>query len=259
MDSQAKDSTSSVAIADAGVAPTKPEFTAAAAARLLRELCEHSKRGDHAWVEARVQLPLQGIQSMNANDPDQMLAVHENSSVEEFHYTRYCLMFSGADSSLRDFTFDKEDASGRIDLGPVTHRVHFDLSSVPPRLTTVDAVIVPSAIPAQPATRRPYMLEAPPAGFTRDESTQAPALRREVIRQLRAKSACIDSYTTKYQSVFRVRAIATNHGGIDVMPFQLVRASLLSCLRSQFREFKTKQAGGTSAIIEVLIPIRSGS
>ena len=102
------------------------------------------------------------------------------------------------------------------------------------------------------------MIEAPPAGFTRDESAQAPALRLEVIRQLRAKSACIDSYTTEYESVFRVRAIATNHGGINVMPFQLVRASLLSCLRSQFREFKTKQPDGTSAIIEVLIPISTG-
>jgi hypothetical protein len=247
-----------VASVDADAAPTKPEWTAVSSVRLLRDLCEHSKRGDHAWVEARVQLPLQGIQSMNASDRDQMLAVHENSSVEEFHYTRYCLMLSDTDSALRDFTLNEKNASGLIDLGPVAHRVHFDLSVTPPRLTTIDAVIDPSVIPPPPATPRPYMLEAPPAGFTRDESARAPTLRREVIRQLRAKSACIDAYTTKYESVFRVRAIATNHGGIDVMPFQLVRASLLSCLRSQFREFKSKQPGGTSAIIEVRIPLSAG-
>jgi hypothetical protein len=227
----------------------------------LAALCDRARQGDHDWVAARVELPLRGIHSLNAVDEDPLVHPNENPSVQDFQYERYCQMLPESGTALREFQRTETTASGIVEFGKVPHRVEFDLTHDPPRLTTVDAQVAPRPIPARvEGKRRAYELGAPPPGFTDREPPGSEELRRRVIRVLEADRRCIDDYVARNLAAVRFQVIVEagpdGRSTVRVEPFQLVRVSLLACLRTQLAAAPTLTAvDPTSAILQVLIPV----
>lgn len=230
----------------------------ASAVAMLADLCAHAKSGDHAWVEARVKLPLLGNHAINA--AGELVHPNDNDKPEDFQYTSYCKMLPPTGTTLRDFELTAASSSGLVEFGKATHRVRFDLTSEPARLVELDVQIEPRPLPVRPAKVRNYMLSAPPQGFTRDEPAGSEALRRKTIALLKADPRCIDDYASRDATAVRFQVVRTvEEGGaatVSVAPFQLVDRSLLACLKTQLTnaaELKGPQS--TNAIVELLIPI----
>jgi len=197
---------------------------------------------------------------MNAQDADQFVHPNDTTAVEEFQSMRYCHMLPEAGTALREFEIRDTTAAGFVDFGPMPHRVEFDVSTDPPVLLTLDAQVLPRPVPGRPSNTREYTLGAPPRGFTDKEPRAAPALRRDTVAFLRANPGCIEDYASKDFSAVRFEVVAeTDSEGVSTLrvePFQLVRASLLACLRGQLP--KAPGLAGrppTRAIVEVLIPV----
>lgn len=233
---------------------------AAGAVALLAALCEHAKAGEDEWVAKRVKLPLRGIHSLNAKEEDQFVHPHENTEIEDFQYTPFCRMLPRAGTKLADYTVTETMASGVAHFGPMPHRIEFDLSTAPPKLVTLDAYVPPRPVPERPAKPRDYELGPPPKPFTDREPEGSWDLRRKTIAFLKKNPACIEDYTTRDVSAVRFNVVraagADGTTDVRVEPFQLVRASLLACLRTQISAAPELAEGPpTQAVIEVLIPV----
>jgi hypothetical protein len=81
-----------------------------------------------------------------------------------------------------------------------------------------------------------------------------------VIDALQKDPRCIEDYVARETTVARFRVVAEQGDegppSVRVEPFQLVRASLLSCLRTQVPTFPgLTRTAPTSAIVELIIPV----
>jgi hypothetical protein len=230
---------------------------------LLAELCARGQQGEHAWVAARVKLPLQGIYSINDIDEDPHVHRHDTLTVEDFQHMAYCRMLPPPGTALQQFDKTDATASGTLVLGKLPHRIEFDLGQDPPRLVTLDAQVPGRPIPPRPTGKlRDHDLAALPPGFTEKEPPGAAALRRKIIDALQKDPRCIEDYVARHMTAARFEVIV--EAGTDgttslrVEPFQLVRASLLSCLRTQLPQAWPTIPGAnktapTSALIEVQV------
>lgn len=229
------------------------------AVEMLHALCEHAKAEDDAWVAERVRLPLQGIGAIN-DEPDPMVSPHDDDEVKNMKYARFCRLLPEGETSLREFTVEAHHAVGILDLGKTPHRIRFDLTGEAPRLVEVDALIEPTPQPKRPAKARPYTLEALPIGFREGESSEAISLRREVIAALKSDPNCIEAYLDTDPTVarFSVSVEAGDEGRASprVDPFQLVRMSLIACLRGELSDLDvTGYPVGTTTKVEILAPV----
>ncbi len=246
-----------VAATNASPDPRDP----AGAVAWLAALCEHAKGGDHTWVGARVRLPLRGIHGINDSDADPFVHPNEDTAVEDFQHTAYCKMLPPPGTPLREVQRTDSVVAGIVDFGELPHRIEIDLTADPPVLTTLDAQVPRGPIPAKAKNKvRPYEIGAPPQPLVDKEPAGSEALRRAVIRALRKDRRCLDAYVRRNTSVVRFQVFAEAMGdgtpGVRVEPFQLVRASVLACLRAQLpARVKWTKPIPTNAIIEVLIPV----
>jgi hypothetical protein len=170
-------------------------------------------------------------------------------------------MLPAPGTTLREYEKTATSASGIVDFGKVPHRIEFDLSHDPPRLIALDAQVLPRPIPPKATAKvREYELAAPPRGFTDNEPSGSAELRRQVIDALQKDPRCIEDYVARETTVARFRVVAEKGSdgkpSLRVEPFQLVRASLLSCLRTQVPAVPGLTAiAPTSAIVELIIPV----